>query len=210
MSAIRVLAATFAMGAAACATAHHGTRPDDMTAAEHQAASGEHGEQVVGSGYHHPTWSYSSGWYPWYYWSPDDEHRELAQAHRDSAEQLKLQYEAACANLPRGADVSSPLDTSVGSVSPIEGGIAFHLAETAGPPDRVLAQLRCHRAWLKLAPTPGAAEDPLQVDGVTWLTRAGRGEIEVRATASAESARAELARRAAIVSERARGATTAR
>ena len=190
--------------------AHHGTRPDDMTAAEHHAAAREHAEMVTGSAYHHPTWSYSSGWYPWYYWSPDDEHRALAEAHRDSAEQLKLQYDAACATLPAGAAASSPLETSTMSTSPIEGGIVFHLGEAAGPPDRLLAQLRCHRAWLKLAPTPGAADDPLQVDGVTWLARAGRAEVEVRAIASGDSARAELARRAAIVSERARSATTAR
>ena len=190
--------------------AHHGTHPDDMTAAEHQAAAREHSEMVSGSPYHHPMGSYSSGSYPWYYWSPDDEHRALAQAHRDSAEQLKLQYEAACAGLSDRAAAASPLETSMVDTSPIEGGIAFHLVESAGPPDRLVAELRCHRAWLKLAPSAGAADDPLQLDGVTWLARGGNAGVEVLALASADSVRAELARRAAIVSERVRSAPPAR
>lgn len=226
MTTIRVLAASVVFTAGACATGHHGTRPDDMTAAEHVGAAREHSEQVTGThghslyggaylgsyGYYRPgPWGYGYGAYPWYYsWDPDEEHRALAAAHRDAAEQLKLQYESACMLIPRGLEATSPLDAFATSTSPIERGVVFQLSEQAGPPEAVLTQLRCQRAWLKLAPTEGAADNPLLVEGVTWMTHSGPNGVEVMATARDDRGRDELVRRAALVIERARKTSAAR
>jgi hypothetical protein len=212
--------------AGACATSHHGTRPDDMTAAEHANAAREHSEQITGRHgygvYNNPypgsytNWRAGSGSYPWYYygsyysWDPDEEHRALAAAHRDAAEQLKLQYESACSLVPRGLEAMSPLDGFTTSTSPIEHGIVFHLSPQAGAPDVVLARLRCHRAWLRLAPNDVAADSPLLVEGVTWMTHAGANGVEVMATARDDRNRDELARRAALVVERTRKTSAAR
>lgn len=204
----------FLVLAGSCATAHHGTRPGDMTAAEHLDNARSHSEKISGwrgtyrgvYGAHHHAgyWGPGFGWYPWYYsWDPDEEHRALAAAHRDAAEQLKLQFETACAYVPRGLEAESPLDAA-SSISTIPRGVVFHVPDTAGSPDGVLATLRCHRAWLQLAPNPGATDDPLLVEGVTWMTHAGGNDVEVMATARDDRSAAELARRSTLVLERAR------
>lgn len=202
---------------AACGAASPGTRPADMTASQHLAAASEHSQQITGTRAHggfiggYPGWAYYGyrgfGYsYPWHYtWDPDEEHRALAAAHRDAAEQLKLQYETACAAVPRALEASSLLDAFVSGGSPLDRGVVFHLSEQAGPPELVLAQLRCHRAWLQLSPTAEAADSPLLVEGVTWTTHApASAGVEVMATAKDERSAAELRRRAALVIERAR------
>lgn len=207
------------MLAGACATGHHGTRPDDMTAAEHTAAAREHSEQVTGmhghayypGPYYGSRWGHGYGSYPWYYsWDPDEEHRALAAAHRDAAEQLKLEYEVACTLIPRGLEARSPLDAFTTSTSPFDHGIVFQLSEQAGPPEVVLAQIRCNRAWLKLAPSDAAANSPLLVEGVTWNAHAVANGVEVTATARDDHGRAEFVRRAALVIDRASKANAMR
>lgn len=210
----------FLVLAGSCATAHHGTRPGDMTAAEHLDNARSHTEQISGwrgtyrgvyGGHHAGYWGPGSGWYPWYYsWDPDEEHRALAAAHRDAADQLKLQFEAACAYFPRGLEVESPLDSFTTSISAIPSGVVFHVSDRAGSPDAVLASLRCHRAWLQLAPNPAAANNPLLIEGVKWMTHAGRDDVEVMATARDDGAAAELARRSALTLERARRSSSQR
>jgi len=213
MSITASLSATLIFAAGACATGSHGTRPGDMTAAEHTAAAREHSEQVTGmrshpyypGPYYGNSWGYGYGYgsYPWHYsWDPDEEHRSLAAAHRDAAEQLKLEYEAACTLIPRGLDARSPLELAT-STSPFDRGVVFHLSEQAEPPEVVLTRIRCHRAWLQLAPNDAAADSPLLVEGVTWMTHAGARGVELMATARDDRGRAELARRAALVIEHA-------
>lgn len=216
MTTVHILASTLAL-AGACAAGHRGTGPDDMTAADHVSAARGHSEQITGThghggylGYGSYPWYYY-GSYPWYYsWDPDEEHRALAAAHRDAAEQLKLQHESACAGIPRGLEATSPIDAFATSISPLDRGVVFHLSPQAGPPEIVLAHLRCHRAWLKLAPTDAAATSPLLVDGVTWMTHASANGVEVMATARDDRGRDELARRARLVLERARKTSAAR
>lgn len=214
---IRVVTSMLVL-AGACATGHLGTRPDDMTAAEHLSAAREHSEQVTGAHVHahqglYPGYAsfpwYHHGSYPWYYaWDPDEEHRALAAAHRDAAEQLKLQYESACAAVPHGLEATSPLDAFAIAISPIDRGIVFHLSPQAGPPEIVLARLRCHLAWLRLAPTDAAANSPLLVEGVAWMTHAASTGVEAMATARDERGTHELARRAPLVLEHARNLGT--
>lgn len=179
-----------------------------MTASEHMSASREHSEQITGMHAHsvygagYPGW-YSGGWYPWYYsWDPDVEHRGLAAAHREAAEQLNVEYTAACKQVPREVAASSLLDSFATATSRTENGVLFYLAAEAGPPEVVLAQLRCHRAWLRLAPTAEAVDSPLLVEGVTWMTHVGANGIEVMASARDERSIAELARRAGLLIER--------
>lgn len=221
MTRICSFAAMLALGSGACATESRGTRPGDMLASQHLAAASEHSRAVTGAysaapyyggwygygyGAGHGYWGYGGygyGSYPWYYsWDPDAEHRALAAAHRDAADQLKLQFETACASVPRALEASSPLDAFATSTSPIERGIVFRLSAQAGPPEVVLALLRCHRAWLALSPSDEATTSPLLVGGVTWMTHAGDSGIEVMATTDDSTARAELLRRAALVVER--------
>lgn len=205
MTTLRIVVASVLGG---CMAAHPGTHASDMTAAEHHAAAREHSRQITNAP-RGPGYGYGS--YPWYYaWNPDTEHRELAEAHDAAAERLEAQFDRACAQIPRGLEAESPLDTFTVAVSPMPGGVVFHLAEGAGPPDDVLAQLRCHHAWLMLAPRPGAGDEPLLVAGTSWMTHSGHDGIEVMATVADERERGELARRAQIALERSRAAMPAR
>lgn len=214
------LAVVLALGFAACATEKSGTRPDDMMASQHLAASAEHSRAVTGRsqapyygwyGYGHGPgygyWGHGYASYPWYYsWDPDAEHRALADAHRDAADQLKLRYETACAPVPKELHASSPLDAFATSTAPIERGVVFRLSPQAGDPEVVLAVLRCHRAWLALSPTDEAPTSPLMIENVSWMTHGDGPAVEVMATTDDTAARAELVRRAALLIERNRKA----
>ncbi len=208
-----LLTAILATSAACAASRANGTHPEDMTATEHleqareaslRASTGSRPGPYYASPYSAPR--YWSHWYPWYYyWDPSLEYAALADAHRAAAEELQIRFDSACALVPRGAEASSPLaDYATGS-APLDTGVVIHLAPEAGPPDVVLAGLRCHRAWLVLEPRDGTDDEPLLLDGVVLVAHASDAGTEVMITVADEQAVLELQRRAAALLERARG-----
>jgi hypothetical protein len=206
------LLVALAATAGACASRASGTHPEDMTATEHLVEAREAAERAATAG---PPGAYAYGppgrwshWYPWdYYWDPAAEYAALAEAHRAAAEELRVRYESACALVPRGMEGTSPLEHAT-ETSPLDNGVTFRLAAEAGPPDVVLAGLRCHRAWLMLEPRENADDEPLLLEGVILVARAGDAGTVVRLTVSDEKSVPELRRRAAATFARARADET--
>ena len=168
-----------------------------MSADEHFARAREHSESAaaMSRGYRGGPAGTRTASYPWYYyWDPAAEHEELARAHAKAGVDLDLDYQAACADEPRGHDVGLPLDDATGS-DRAEKGIVFHLPFEAGPPDHLLARLRCRRAW---AMAFGAADDPTSVDGIVWVAHTGTAGFELVATAPDPLRETELVRRVTL------------
>ncbi len=197
---------------AACATSRAaGTRPDDMTATEHleqaRAASLRAAEArpgAYGVGPHHAP-RYWSHWYPWYYyWDPAMEYAALAEAHQAAAQELRVRFESACALVPRGLEGTSALALYTIDVEPVESGLVVRLAPEAGPPEVVLAGLRCHRAWLMLEPRADAGDEPLLLNDILAVAHAGRTGTDVIFTVTRRDLVAELQRRLELETNRRR------
>jgi hypothetical protein len=133
----------------------------------------------------------------WYgTWDTGAEHHRLAQVHRSAAAQLEAEYEQACGDLPAEvASVSSLQRYALGG-SPTANGTVVLLSAAAGPPDRLLAAMRCHRAWMMLGRTDMDA-CPLDLPGLQVSARGDEGGIELTMTVSDPSLIDELRRRAA-------------
>lgn len=207
---IRIIGVTTLLAStAACAGSRaSGTHPEDMTATEHLAQARQESLRAAASGsrgygYAHGPYGtprYWSNWYPWYYqWDPAAEHEALADAHRAAAEELQVRFDSACALVPRGLEATSPLAAYATRTHALANGVVFQLAPEAGPPDVVLAGIRCHRAWLVLEPRAGAGDEPLLLDGVVFVAHASSAGSEVMLTVTDKTLLPELERRASLV-----------
>jgi len=205
---------------AACG-ATSGTRPEDMTAAEHRREARQHDREGMrapyvrgsysGGYYGDPSWGHprggsywSHGYYPWgYYWSSGwntgESHFAEAEAHEAAADVLEKRYRETCALVAANTAPIAPLDRFVRSVAPIDRGVILRLARDAGPPDVLLAEIQCHTAWLQLTPRPQAANDVTAVKGIEYNVRAEADGIVVTITATEPGAIAELRRRAELI-----------
>lgn len=133
----------------------------------------------------------------WYgTWDTAADHHRIAQIHRSAAAQLQAEYEQACADIPAEAVSVSPLARYAIGGSPTTNGTLVLLSIDAGPPDRLLAAMRCHRAWMML----GRADMetcPLDLPGLQVSARGDASGIELTMTVSDPSLVDELRRRAA-------------
>ncbi|HEU0035827.1 MAG TPA: hypothetical protein VFQ53_34680 [Kofleriaceae bacterium] len=103
---------------------------------------------------------------PWHRtWDTAAEHRRFAAAHRSEAAALQAAYEEACGNRTLAEVSVSPLVRhGVGGYNVTDGAVIY-LSPHAGLPEKLLADLRCHRAWMMLS--PGAMDDcPLDLPGL--------------------------------------------
>lgn len=133
----------------------------------------------------------------WYgTWDTAAEHRRLAQIHRSAAAQLQAEYEQACADIPAELVSVSPLQRYAIGGSPTDNGTLVLLSTEAGPPDRLLAAMRCHRAWMMLGRADMEA-CPLDLPGLQVSARGDASGIELTMTVSDPSLVDELRRRAA-------------
>ncbi|MBZ0236960.1 MAG: hypothetical protein K8M05_31820 [Deltaproteobacteria bacterium] len=204
-----LIAAVVATTSACAASRASGTHPEDMTATEHLEQAREASLRAAsGSGYRPGPYyaspysapRYWSHWYPWYYyWDPAVEAAALADAHRAAAEELQIRYDSACALVPRELEGTSALQEYATGSDPLDAGVVVHLAPEAGPPDVVLAGLRCYRAWLMLERRDGTDDEPLLLDGVVLVAHAGKAGTELMLTVGDKDDVAELQRRTAAV-----------
>lgn len=205
------------LAVAACGAARSQTRPDDMTAREHRDASSRHEREglrapyVRGSyfnrglssyGPHGSSWS--NNWYPWSYsWNSGADHLEESDDHLAAAETLEKRYRDACALVSHDAESGSPLDRFAVAAEPLPSGVRVRATREAGPPDLMLAELRCHHAWLSIELRPGSENDVSSLAGVDYRVEAAQDEVIVTLTASDPATVAELQRRATLAVERA-------
>jgi hypothetical protein len=129
-------------------------------------------------------------------WDTAADHRRIAQIHRSEAAQLEASYEEACGNASSSFVSVSPLQQYGIGASPSAGGATVLLSPEAGPPAKLLAAMRCHRAWMMLGRS--AMDDcPLDLPGIHVAARGDAAGIELTITVDDEALVPELRRRAA-------------
>lgn len=85
-------------------------------------------------------------------WDTAADQERAAAVHRSEAQALHAAYEEACADRPTTEVTVSPIVRfGVGGTS-TKDGATIYLSSQAGPPERLMADLKCHRAWMRLAP----------------------------------------------------------
>lgn len=85
-------------------------------------------------------------------WDTAADQERAAANHRSEAQAIHAAYERACGDRPlRDIKVSPIVRHGVGG-SATKDGVVLHLSAQAGPADRLMADLECHRAWMRLAP----------------------------------------------------------
>lgn len=98
-------------------------------------------------------------------WDTAGDQLRAAAAHRSEAQAIYEEYEEACGErLVKDVAVSPIVRYGVGGTA-IPEGVVIYLDPEAGPADRLMADLRCHRAWMRLAPA-GMELCPLDLAGL--------------------------------------------
>jgi hypothetical protein len=129
-------------------------------------------------------------------WDTVPEHERAASVHRAAAAELDAEYEQACGGLPSEVAAVSPLQRYGVGVTATDGGVLVLLSPEAGPPDRLLSAMRCHRAWMMLGRT--LMDDcPLDLPGLQVSARGDANGIELTITVADPGLVGELQRRAA-------------
>jgi hypothetical protein len=134
---------------------------------------------------------------PWYRsWDTAGEHGRLADVHRAQAAEIHAQYDEACRDLPASDARLSPLQVhGIGGWNTTTG-VILYLSPDAGPPDQLIARMKCHRAAMMLAPS--TMEDcPLDLPGIALDARGDDGGITVSVVVRNPDLVLELQRRAA-------------
>jgi hypothetical protein len=187
----------------ACASSHPSVRggPRGLHVDDHLRAAREHEEAAARATRWPDVRSAGPGgaYMPWTRsWDAGDEHERLAAIHRGEASALLTAYTDACGNRTLNQVAISPLMRySLGGWN-TSTGVILYLSADAGPADRLLADLRCHRAWMMLTET-GMDDCPLDLPGIT-LDAHGEGEnavITVAITIADPQLVGELQRRTA-------------
>lgn len=131
----------------------------------------------------------------WYRaWDTTSDHEHLADSHRSAAAQQHAVYDEACREV--GEPAVSPLQRfGIGGSPTTDGSIVF-LSPDAGPPDRLLAAMRCHRAWMMLADA-GMDECPLDLAGIHIQAHGDASGITIAITVRDKDLVSELQRRIA-------------
>ena len=134
---------------------------------------------------------------PWYRsWDTAGEHGRLAEVHRAKAAEIHGEYDEACRDLPTSDAQISPLQVYGISGWNTATGVIFFLSPDAGPPDRLIARMKCHRAAMLLAPSP--MEDcPLDLPDIALDARGDEGGVTVSIVVRNPDLVPELQRRAA-------------
>jgi hypothetical protein len=133
----------------------------------------------------------------WYRsWDTAAEHEKLAQTHRAKAAEIHERYEALCGDTPESEVSQSPLESyGIGGWNTTTGVIVY-LAPEAGPPDRLVARMKCHRAFMLIAPS-GMEDCPLDLPDIALDARGDSDGITVSIVVRDPNLVPELQRRAA-------------
>ena len=173
------------------------------TAADHLAAAHQHDELarqqwMYPDSRHDSTGAQASISGAWTRtWDTSQDHDRLARIHRSAAAQLHAEYDEACGSMSP-TDVSvSPLQRYGIGGTPFEHGAIIYLSPEAGPPERLLRDMRCHRAWMMLGPS-GMDDCPLDLAGIQVTARGDAKEIAVTIKVRDAALVDELHRRTAL------------
>ena len=133
----------------------------------------------------------------WYRaWDQAEDHRHLASIHASEASRLHAEYDEACANIAPDRTRLSPIQRYGAGGMPTETGVVVFLTPEAGPPDRLLAELRCHRAWMMMS-EGGMETCPLDLPGLSLKAHGDAEGISIEIQIKDRTLVPELQRRAA-------------
>ena len=194
---------------AACATTNTAATPSGgprgLRASEHLQVAAQHDAQARSSG----------GWadgavarvpgsesrdqpvpMPWYRsWNAGQEHERMAAIHRSEAAQLEASYDEACRGLTGQQASISPLKRYAVGGWPTTNGVILYLSPMAGGPDELLAAIKCHRAFMMLAPA-NMDDCPLDLPGLAVDARGAAEGVTVSLSVNDLRLAPELKRRA--------------
>ena len=146
---------------------------------------------------------------PWYRsWDTQAEQERLAQIHRSKAAELHDTYEVACRDLPRDAVERSPFERFGLGGWPSASGAIVYLSPAGGTPDQFLAAMKCHRAYMMLAPA-GMEDCPLDLPGLVIDARGDADGVTVSLSIKDSKLVPELQRRTVHDLEAAQRGTSA-
>ncbi len=129
-------------------------------------------------------------------WDTGAEHERIASVHRSNAVALEAAYAEVCGSRSLELVSISPLQRfAIGSWNTTTG-VILYLSPAAGDPDRLLADLKCHRAWMMLAPADMEA-CPLDLPGLALDARGDTEGVTVSLIVRDPALVPELQRRAA-------------
>jgi len=133
----------------------------------------------------------------WYRsWDPSVDHERMAAIHRSKAAEIQAEYEEACGQRSEAEVSMSPIQKfGIGGENRPDG-VTIYLEATAGPPDKLLADMRCHRAWMMLSPA-GMETCPLDLAGIHLDAHGDEHGITVTITIADKKLVDELQRRTA-------------
>jgi len=129
-------------------------------------------------------------------WDASSQHEQIAATHRSEAAGLFADYEHACGDRSAAEISGSPLNRYAVGGMPTATGVIIYLDGSAGSADRLLADVKCHRAWMMLAPTD-MDDCPLDLPGIELDTRNDADGIAVSIVIRDRALIPELQRRVA-------------
>lgn len=196
------LALAVAVLVASCAGAAPGTRPDDMSAADHTRAANSHEAQAqqhearydssaTTTSQPHAAVAHAPAALttPSPYNPTSGEHEAAVEQHEEAqdhaaAAQTLRQFEAVeCRAFPPAEREACPLLSGVTRIEDIEHGVRIDFAANV-PVSSVLARMQCHFAYARARAYEGMTNCPLYIRGV--VARAGPGaSIELVASDAA-------------------------
>jgi hypothetical protein len=128
-------------------------------------------------------------------WDTAEDHQRLAALHRSAAAQIQDEFEAACAGRT-DYRISPLVRWGIGGAD-LPDGVTIYLAPTAGDPDALMADMRCHRAWMMLQPAEGMDDCPLDLAGLTVEATGAKDGVTIHLRVHDPALVPELRRRAA-------------
>lgn len=129
-------------------------------------------------------------------WDTAREHARLAQHHRGQAAVIQAEFDEACRDIPTALVTVSPLQRYGMGGAPTSTGVLVFLAPYPGEASALLAELRCHRAWMRLG--PATMDDcPLDLPGIHVDARGAADAITLHISIDDPKLVPELQRRTA-------------
>lgn len=127
-------------------------------------------------------------------WDPDSDHERMARHQGSKAAANEKEFRDACGQREVEKVVGSPLTRHRVGGWNTDDGVVVLLSVVAGPKARLLADLRCYRAWL-LAGTDVDKDSPLALPGLLVEAEGTQDGITLTLTVKDTALIPELQRR---------------
>jgi hypothetical protein len=129
-------------------------------------------------------------------WDTAADQDRAAAMHRSEAQAIYAAYDDACGTRPITEVSVSPIVRYGNGGRATADGVVLYLSVDAGPSDRLIADLKCHRAWMRLAPA-NMDDCPLDLAGLQVDAEGGAEGITLTLTVKDKTLIPELQRRVA-------------